>query len=167
MLRGDVEGARELLQQAVAVSRAHGDLRGVSGQLRSLAIGYLREGRPAEARPLLEQALAATQEMGSRHFLASILEAFASLAIVEEDPRRAVRLLGAAAVQRTEAGAKRAPDETYSIEPFLQAAEAALTPEQFAQAEAEGAALTIEAALELARADSAAQEEWVQDNRTR
>jgi predicted ATPase/DNA-binding SARP family transcriptional activator len=165
MLRGDLEGSRELLEQAVAMSRARGDLRGLGGQLRTLAFGYLREGRAAEARPLLEEALATFVEMGSRHFLASTLDAYAALAVVEDDARRAARLLGAATAARAESGATRAPDETYSIEPFVDAAKNALTAGEFAQAEREGAALSLEEALELAREGNLADVVPIRENR--
>jgi predicted ATPase len=62
--RGDYEGARELFEEALAIYRERGDLRGIASELTSLGVHRRLVGDYQSARPFFEESLSVCRELG-------------------------------------------------------------------------------------------------------
>ena len=78
------------------------------------------------------------------------LEGFAGLAAKEEEPKRAARLYGAAQVLLDSVGARLDPIDRLGYDQYVAIAREQLGDAAFAQAWAEGRAMTMEQAIDLA-----------------
>jgi hypothetical protein len=110
------------------------------------------QGDQALARTLLEEGLALRLEVGSAQALVLSLDAFGKEAVACRLPARAVRLFAAAAANREALGAPLQPSDGRENERALASARAALDEAAFAAAWTEGRALSLEHAVEYARA---------------
>ena len=90
-IREQVAECRRLNEEALAVSRAAGDLRGMASSLNSLAVHRQLAGELLEARDLYRQTLAACREIGDRREIAGALSNLAKndLLLDEHDASRA------------------------------------------------------------------------------
>lgn len=105
----------------------------------------------AAARTLHKQGLAILQELGDRQGIAWSLEGFAFGCAAMKNVWRAARLWGAAERLRQEIGAPMPPQDRPNFEGRVAAARAALLDDAaFDSAWAEGRAMTVEQAIELA-----------------
>lgn len=146
----DFDRARALLEQCRAL--------GVSVQddwVRALALDglgrlELYDGSLVIARHLLQESLGIRR---SRHLLLPMIESLDSLALqadAEGHRSRAVRLVAASAAQRTSLGLVNPSRLRAEVDGVTTRSLDALGPSAFGQASAEGAALGLEEACELA-----------------
>jgi tetratricopeptide (TPR) repeat protein len=104
-LAGDLQLARELLEECLADFRREGSRWGVLTALTNLALVLAMQGKCARARARLEEALGIAVAADKGLAIIACLEAFAFLAGSVGNPERGVRLLGAAEALREELGA--------------------------------------------------------------
>jgi tetratricopeptide (TPR) repeat protein len=144
--QGDHEEARQVLDQALAISRAIGDDRGVARALAHLGDVAARSEDLEQARSLYLDSLEIRRALGDLSGIASGMEKLASV-ITARDPRGAGVLLGAAEKVREliRAPVPRAVREEY--EAFRGAVQALLGETPFEEARAEGRRLSPSAAL--------------------
>ncbi|HLY26500.1 MAG TPA: hypothetical protein VKQ72_09185, partial [Aggregatilineales bacterium] len=107
-------------------------------------------GDAALAARHLHHALALFRDLGYQSGQAWCLAGLAGAAELDEDPERAARLWGAAEVQRQAIGCRPAPAARATRERLTTAASEQLGEEAFDAAWAEGQAMTMEQAIELA-----------------
>ena len=100
--------------------------------------------------PRLAEARDITREIGSMTLGQSVLDVAAAAATLSGDWHRTAVLFGAAERIGEEAGSERDHADVSFLQPYIDDARRTLGPAAFAAAEAEGRALALEAALELA-----------------
>ena len=143
---GDLVGARRQYETALAAYRAQADGFGVA--LSELLLGFVavEGGRHDDAAALFARTLSAFREIGFRHYTALCLEGIAAVARTRGDANAAAQLLGAASAIRERAGkAPASAGERVGV-----AMRAELTERQFADASAEGRALSEDEAIATA-----------------
>jgi len=144
--QGDHEEARQLHDQALTISRAIGDDRGIARALAHLGDVAARSEDLERAKSLYIDSLEIRQALGDLPGIASGMEKLASV-ITARDPRGAGLLLGAAEKVREliRAPVPRAVREEY--ETFRRAVQALLGEAPFEDARAEGRRLSPSAVL--------------------
>jgi predicted ATPase/transcriptional regulator with XRE-family HTH domain len=152
--QGDLARAAALGEESLALRREGDDKWGIAHALGLLGVVAHRRGEEARAAGLLREALARWGELGggvlTAHALEHLAEVLAAPATPCGDVRQAAVLLGAAAALRVAVGFQRPPVEQPELERLEEALRAALSPEEFAVARAEGAALSEAEAISLA-----------------
>lgn len=147
----DYEGARTRSVESLAISRELGDQRGCADSLCWLAYIAEAQGDGRSATPLFEESLAMRRELGDRKGVAESLEGLAHVAFANTMPARAARIFGAAERLRQELGSPLPPTERERYDLQIAVARAALGDDgAFDVAWAEGRAMTLEQAVELA-----------------
>ena len=158
--RGDYEQAIQKFEAALALSQEAGIKLGTAGALHGL--GRLAQSREdyATARSLYTEALVICQGMSDRISAARHLEALATLSSAQqqlgpsllhfEALRQAARLFGAAETLHAGICFELSAAERAEHDQAIAAARAALGEEVFAAAWAEGQAMTMEQAIQLA-----------------
>jgi predicted ATPase/DNA-binding SARP family transcriptional activator/transposase/uncharacterized protein HemY len=149
--RGDTEAARADLEEALALWRTAGDPRGVAWVLRLLGQLALRCEAWHEASRRFEESLALCQSLRNAEGTAASLEGVAAVAAGQGNPVRAARLCGASAALRASTPGALAPDEQAEQDRRITAVRCDLGEAAFTAAWSEGAALTLAAAIALAR----------------
>ena len=107
-------------------------------------------GRREDARPIYRQAIRAWQDMGARAAVANMLECFAFMARADETPERAAELLGAAEAIRDEIHIDMTPWERREYDFEVAVLRETLPVELLAAEWANGRALTLDEAVDLA-----------------
>ena len=151
--QGDHPQARRYLQEGLELRRLLGDRTGVADSFAKLARLALRAGDGELARAHYAESLELLAELLDRERLAAAMVGVAALALAHERPERAARLLGGADALRAAIGAPLTADERGEHERLSMAVRDRLGEPAFATLHAEGAALPLESALELARAE--------------
>ncbi len=105
--RGDLDGAGQLLTEAIEAYRACGDERGIASALNNLAALVLDGGDLARARSLLEESITAKRRLGDRRSLASSLVNLADAVVRDGAPASALPLVDEARQIATELGDRR------------------------------------------------------------
>jgi predicted ATPase/DNA-binding SARP family transcriptional activator len=147
---GRRERAIELLEESVELARRAEDPAHLASALRTLARMLLAgEADGERAMGLIRESLTRSLDLGDRPGMIECLETVAGRA---DDARTGALLMGAAEAARTAAGAIRQPDETAWVEATTASLRAALGPEAFEAALADGAALPLEDAVARALA---------------
>lgn len=82
---GDVDSARDALEESLQLSRRIGDKAGTAGTLAMLAFVASRKGDPASARTRAEQSLAIYREVGQKRGVAVALSTLAHVALAQGD----------------------------------------------------------------------------------
>ncbi len=145
--RGDMTMAQALAGEAFALQQEIGNRRGVAGALHIQGVIFLACGAMASAERLLREALALRRSLGNNAMMAETLECIGSLRHEQAQDEQAVRLWGAAAALREAVGFPRVPSDEANYQERVLSAQAALGAEAFAQAWAQGAAMTGETAV--------------------
>ena len=148
--QGAHQQATLFFEESLALFRELARKDTIAWLLGDLGIAAGQQGDHARAAALLSEALPLTQEVGDASLIAMCL---IGLAGIQQQPIRAAQLLG------TAQAAFEASDEV--VEPFHRAAQerienaarAALSEDEFAAAWAEGRAMEMEQAIELALSD--------------
>jgi tetratricopeptide (TPR) repeat protein len=150
-LRGQHDRATEFLYESATLGRTvhRPDMR---RHLVGRALGFLgwalSEQRKFDAAMLVfEDALAGPEAPVAREMLSRILDWTAAIFGATGQPLRAARLFGAAETQWLASGAKRYPVDDMTYERDLRDVQAQLQNDEFAEAWAEGRAMTAEQAI--------------------
>jgi predicted ATPase/class 3 adenylate cyclase len=142
------EVAVRLLEESDRVTR----IRSISrlGQATFFrGIAYLRLGRAPEAARSLRTSLPFMQQTGSDYFTSNVVDVTAAM-LARTAPGAATRLLAALDRFTTKSGIPGAPDTVASQQRTRTRVEQTLGPDAFADAWAEGAAMSIDEAAALA-----------------
>ena len=147
----DLPGARAFFDEGLAIRRDIGDRAGIALSLNNLGHVAIERGDGAAARAHFVESLTIERELGDRWGMAFSLEGLAGAGAAAGDAIAAARLWGAAERLRADIGAPLPPTQRRSYERWVSAARAAQGDEAaFDAAWAEGRALTLEPALDLA-----------------
>ncbi|MDR7449895.1 MAG: BTAD domain-containing putative transcriptional regulator, partial [Armatimonadota bacterium] len=151
LARGDTALARARSLESLPISRRLA-ARGSAGRSQlTLARAALREGDTASALTAAREALDLFQKVGERLGLVQSLEVLGAVAL-QAGGVAGARLLGAAAAARARLGAPQSPLEQDHLARPVRAAEAAAAPGALQAARAAGEGMTLDAAIEEARA---------------
>lgn len=137
----------------VRYNRCVGDRYGVALLLYNLGARLLHMNQMPQARANLRESMTTYQELGEATGCIECLEQLAAIAITQSRSAVAAQLLGAAECQRIALGSPCAPSEQAEVDHMVAAIRRQLSTSQFTAAWAQGAALTLEQALALARGD--------------
>ena len=150
--RGDYPAAEALLSASLADTRRQEARWWTAETLVRLGQLALAQGELGAARAHLAESLALARDLGDRTGAVSALEGLAHLAVVQGAPRYALQLAGAAAAQREAGRAPLAPSDRARLERHLVPARRALGARAAEGAWAEGRALPLRPAIDLALA---------------
>ena len=146
----DYEGGRRLMEEAVAIHREFDAKDDVALTLHNLGRVALHQGRYADAAELLRESLTLSSELRFKEMIAYGLEAVSELAAAADATERAAQLLGAADGLLDETGVVFDTDERETYEQTVESLSARLGTKTFDAKRAEGRALALERAIELA-----------------
>jgi predicted ATPase/class 3 adenylate cyclase len=152
--QGEYAEARRLLEESLFICRQLGDKAGLAGSLNTLADVLLDEGDYTMARPLLDESLSINREIGDQAAIAYLIEDYGCVAAAEGNPQRALQLAGFAAALRETIGAPLPPSEQARLDKLIAPARQNLQETDAAAAWESGRSLSLEQAIELARAVS-------------
>jgi predicted ATPase/DNA-binding CsgD family transcriptional regulator len=139
------------LEEALAISRRLGFPEGVAWSSHELAIVGRRERRSeSESAQMLRDALLVHHQLGDRWRLASVLEELAGTLLVRRDAVQAAALLSCVARVRGQIGVPVPPAELPDREAAMARAQRKLGQRAFAAATTEGAAWTLDRAVDTA-----------------
>jgi predicted ATPase len=156
LTEGDFVRARELLEQSVTLHRQLEDKIRLCYALADLGIVLIHFGELDHSEALFKETMSIQLKLGAGAISTSLLfMAFAFLANARSQPLRAVRLLGAWESLCKTTGYQIEGPERPDYESNLASLRAQLDESTFETAWAEGAALTLEQAIELALSDEA------------
>lgn len=155
----DYASARPLLEESLAIFRRQGGISSQRVALINLAVISTRTGDTVNARKQFLESLQLVRELGSRHIGAQSFEAIVELALAVGEVAHVARLCGAAEAIRQATGANMAPGEQKVHDSIVTAARSDLGDERFAALEAEGRAMSFEAAVDYALV-------WLEDKPT-
>jgi predicted ATPase len=148
---GRLAEARSHLEEAHRIVERLGSPT-LGGPLKiSLAVVDVMEMKPEAARALLEEGTGLGDEFMDIHRFTFALAAWAGLAFIESDFRRAALVLGAAEGLRLRVGLRAWPVVRLKIQELVRMLERAIGPEEVARLMAEGAELSRQEALAVAR----------------
>jgi non-specific serine/threonine protein kinase len=145
--RGQLIEAASMHEEALALRRRVDHPLGIASSLRSLAMIALHQDRTSAARELLTMALRVSHAVLDRVGVAESLEGRAMTNAAAESAADAARLAGLAARIRLDIGAPSPPRARALLDRALLRARASLGERQFAEAQAEGHALSPDVVL--------------------
>ena len=149
---GELEQALELYRQSLAAFEAVGDRAEEARILSEMAWTHLARGETPLARGRFFDSVQAYGDVASVRGVGLSLIGLAAVAAVDERPETAVRIAAAAEVYAAAEGIVNVySDETPGRE-YVERARATLSDDEAARATEAGRRLTIEEALDLARA---------------
>jgi tetratricopeptide (TPR) repeat protein len=148
---GDTERAAALLEETIALARKSQYQPDLARSLTALGRVMRARGDAVQARALLKEGLSLYQQLNHKHGIATALEGLAGLAVAEI-AERAARLFGVAEAIRETIGAPLPLVDRPAYESNLTTARAQLAEAVFAQAWAEGRAMSVEQAITYALA---------------
>jgi hypothetical protein len=148
--------ARRLYQRALSAFREANDRWGAARSLTDLGYIDCEEGNHAAAQAAYCESLELFAGLGHRRGIARTLEASACLALAQGCAERALRLAGAAAYLRRQIGARLTRAEQIKLDNSLLPAWNSLADQEAKQAWEEGAALTLEQAIQYSLQESRA-----------
>ncbi len=111
---------------------------------------YRRQGRYADAAAVYSETIRTFQELNQQSAIAHELECFGCMAVAQSQPERAARLLGAAEALRQRLKTDMTPLERREYEGTVTSLRKQMEPAEMAKVWAEGRALTMEEAIQLA-----------------
>ncbi len=151
LLQLEYPRARELFERSLAILRTLNDAWGILGSLSSLALVALEEHDNETARRLLEESLKLLRKSGHHYRVANSLELSARLAAAENRNRRAARLYAAASASRQSISAEMFEGEVRPDPgPHIAHLRSVLGESAFDETWAQGQAMTLDEALDLA-----------------
>jgi tetratricopeptide (TPR) repeat protein len=149
----DYPRSEALYQETLALRREVGDMVGVAAALIGLAIVVYKVGAYKRAETLLYEGLRVSRDTGFKQIEFEGLKITAWVTLALGQPQRAAQLAGAAAALAEASGAPLLPDLLPDHDQALATMQAALGEKGFAAAWAEGRALSLDQAVNLALAD--------------
>ena len=144
-MRGDIRRASSLYLESLALSREAGGLRGVSWMQRTLAMQARMDGDRCQEAKLLRESLSLSWQIGHGVGIGAALKYLAVFAQQDHHYQRAVTMIAAAS--RDSLPALNPALEGTDWQESLVMCREALGDEAFAQAWAEGQAMTLEHAV--------------------
>jgi tetratricopeptide (TPR) repeat protein len=147
--QGDVTFARELYQRALSIFREAGDPWGCARSLTDLAYIDCTQGEHMAAHASCSEALKIFAGLGHRRGIARALEASACLAQTQGRAERALKLAAAGAHLRQAIGAPLHQAEQSKLDQMLLPAWQSLDEAEGKNAWAEGAAMSLESAIQF------------------
>ena len=151
MLQGRGAEALAAQEEGAATLRQTGELMIRSLTLLNLAWGSLLAGRVDRAAEVIAEALDVLASLQNREGLARALEVISAISARRGNPRRGALLLGAAEGVRREIAASSLPLDRAILDELESGLRRALGDARYAEAFAEGAALSIAGGVALAR----------------
>jgi predicted ATPase/class 3 adenylate cyclase/DNA-binding XRE family transcriptional regulator len=151
-VKGDLKTAVSLREQALELFRKLGDRYFESATLNFLGIIQAMQGNVERGMAELQESLRLAQQCDSSYEIAMNLWSFAEVSQMEGNQPRAVHLYLAAKNAYDSIGAWQKSNEA-KFENTLAACRAALSESEFAKAEAQGHAMTMEQAIAYALED--------------
>ena len=148
-LAGETETAKRSLDESIAIARQQGYKQVLNAALHSLGC-VLQADEPAEALRAFTEGLQLGREIDDPNAFAYCFEGAAPILAVRGNPTHAATLLGAASAIRTRIGDTRTPSEKDDAAAAESQCRETLTPEAFATAWEQGAALGANAAADWA-----------------
>jgi predicted ATPase len=157
--RGEVERAIKLFHESRELDIAREDDWGIAVNNSNLGVAYLEAGEFTEALKLVREGLRGCFELEEYEGLAEALEAASGVASMTGDAVRAGRLFGAAQTLRRKLSIPMPAADRGRVERWLARSHSDIGRQRFEAAESEGAAMTLEQAVEYAvgRVGSAAE----------
>lgn len=150
LMRGELEPARPLLEQAIVWFRQRNDLNYLAWGLEALGNVARLQGALDEAAALYHESTRIKTELGDRFGLPFSFSALAQLAAERQQPERAARLWGAADKFKREVVYVMAPTQVLLYESHIPDARATLGEAAFQAEWALGQMLSLEQASEFA-----------------
>jgi predicted ATPase len=150
-LEGDLDQARALHEDALAIARSHGDENLRAEAHYVLAIDSMAAGDAGSAAPQLEAAVRHYQGLDHLEGLARCLGALGALALHRGDPHLAARLLGTAAAVRDHFGFRLWPYVIQAERVTIDKTAALLSEGDYTTETATGRGQTIDDALTAAQ----------------
>jgi predicted ATPase/DNA-binding SARP family transcriptional activator/DNA-binding CsgD family transcriptional regulator len=140
------------LEEALALFRESGDIRGVAICLPSLGMISLSQGDPERAAALFEESLVLQRELKNKTAIHFGLLGMAGVSALRGQPARAAKLIGASEALREAIGLVFTPlaDGHFGYEGYLAAVRAGLGEASFEAAFSEGRTMSPEQATEYA-----------------
>jgi predicted ATPase/DNA-binding XRE family transcriptional regulator len=148
----DEQEAVTLFEESLAIFRNTRSTANIVMVLCMLGFAVQCRGDNERAGRLLAEALALARDSGYDHEMAASLAGLGGVAAAQRKPKRGARLLGAAAAWRESVGEDVAawPYVVPDYDRWAADARAQLTDQAFAEASAEGQAMTLERAAQYA-----------------
>ena len=147
--QGHLTSARDLYQRALFIFREAGDPWGCARSLTDLAYIDCARGEHSAAHAACREALQIFAGLGHRRGIARALEASACLALSQGYSKRALKLAGAAAHLRQSINAHLHQAEQCKLDQLLLPAWKSLGETEGENARAEGAAMSLESAVQF------------------
>jgi hypothetical protein len=151
LAEGDLDTAARMHKQSLEIQEELADQQGRIRSLAALARVARDQGDTALARQRYTESLRVARDSYQLLEIARSLEGLAELEAADE-PVRALRLVGAAGALRKAIGAEPYADELRRQEAWLQPLYAVLGEKATAEARAEGRAMSVDQAIDLAMA---------------
>ena len=148
--QGDYVTARTCYDEALSIFEELGTKRYIAGALCNLGELTCRQGEFAASRDYHRRSLRLEQEAHNQGGVLTSLLGFATLAQTTDKPACATRLYGAVMTRFETFGTPLPPNIQSDYEERVRALRAALGENEFACLWAEGAALSVEQAIDLA-----------------
>jgi predicted ATPase/class 3 adenylate cyclase len=149
---GELSAARTAAEENLVAYRATGELLRIEGALSVLTAINANDRAFEAAQASLDEAIVMFQASGDLQRISSLLTMAAALAVGQGDPMRAAVLSGAAAAAMEPLGTVATPMQLLRMDDPVPAARSALGDDEFDAAAATGRSLSLEEAIELARA---------------
>jgi len=137
-MRGDMHEAAQFMNRRIAIARELNFLSSVAAEAGNLSVVERQLGNLERATELALEAMQISEQRGDEWMLPYELNSLAGIAAAKKDFVRAARLLGAATRVMELTGTAWPPDEKPHFEKTRAAAKAALPPDEFERAWAEG-----------------------------
>ncbi|MGE5463398.1 MAG: ATP-binding protein, partial [Syntrophothermus sp.] len=147
---GNYQTARQLIEDGSKVFERLQSRNFQNIMLSELGHIARSTGDRQKARDIYVKTLTAWQDLGNRAAISHQLECFGFLAIADEEPQRATRLLGAAGALRERTGSLMTDYERVEYDREILQLRSMLTSEEYLSLWAEGRAMSMEDAIQLA-----------------
>jgi hypothetical protein len=147
---GDTQRAIQVLEGARTKAQAQQDMMGQITCAQNLGIAMLAQGRSTEAIPLFREGGDLARRLGFSTEAAYCLEGLAAVLAVRSKTLDAARVLAMADRLHGELGSRREPAEQELYERTNEIIERDVDSVKLASARAEGAAMTLDHAFDLA-----------------
>jgi DNA-binding CsgD family transcriptional regulator/tetratricopeptide (TPR) repeat protein len=146
----DLESARRLFEEALALARSDADMGGTADALFGAGQVARAAGQAERAAVLHNEVMGVRAREGDAYGICASLEAVGGLAVDARRPLEAARLFGAADALRATEGYARSPFDTARYEADLAAVRQSLPPEELNMAWADGAGRSMDEAVAMA-----------------
>lgn len=148
--QGDLDGARALYRRALLAFRKQGDRSGMARCLADLGTIACELGDQTNAYESFRESLEIYRDLGQKRGIARVLEGLACAALSKREPRQALSAAATAAHLRHTISAPLFPAEQSKLDEQLQRAWQKLGEIEGKKAWAEGTAMALNDAIEMA-----------------